>query len=504
MFGKSAKCRVCQQEIKSLKSGSTSLLIRHLEQIHALKRRDTVISISSLPTIAGPGSGMEKRMRERVLDSFIESTGGWKCKACTYTVPVQKPLFMFHHLKNTHWTSNRPVLKEFVPANQNPVSEEPIADKLEIHNYSLDGVRNDSKSFLSEVREEAQMISDLKTNSGIEWIANSSKINNVLNGERIMDDNSSRHYKIKINLPDSNEVESLVIGNDNEPENGATKQNAIDLDHNYLQEEFRSGSPIISGRQSSSNVQATADEQNKNVEDAEIIPRLSIVDNYKKFDHRYSRNSSRTPAKLQPRHTKPLRMQSRRSTRNSIAKIIPMNGGLSELEIQVPLENDFSSTNTTKGRRNGKHGILLPNWSIFDNLDFLDTVEQIFSLTGDTLVQYEYIKAEKAGKKQNVAVITLSRPKALNALCNKLIYELNDAVTRFDDDDTVGAIIITGTEIAFAAGKFKSMRIGKSKNASTKHRFNYIKNFTQLLSNDYFCSQASTLRKCKPKRLLGQ
>lgn len=65
---------------------------------------------------------------------------------------------------------------------------------------------------------------------------------------------------------------------------------------------------------------------------------------------------------------------------------------------------------------------------------------------------YEFIKVETAGEKKNVGLITLNRPKALNALCNKLMTELNDAVAKLDMDDSVSAIVLTGSEKAFAAG----------------------------------------------------
>ncbi|XP_066600816.1 probable enoyl-CoA hydratase, mitochondrial [Prorops nasuta] len=65
---------------------------------------------------------------------------------------------------------------------------------------------------------------------------------------------------------------------------------------------------------------------------------------------------------------------------------------------------------------------------------------------------YEFIKVEKAGEKKNVGLITLNRPKALNALCDKLVTEINDALKSFDKDETVGAIVLTGSEKAFAAG----------------------------------------------------
>ncbi|KAG8235528.1 hypothetical protein J437_LFUL013490 [Ladona fulva] len=65
---------------------------------------------------------------------------------------------------------------------------------------------------------------------------------------------------------------------------------------------------------------------------------------------------------------------------------------------------------------------------------------------------YEYIITEKKGEKQNVGMITLNRPKALNALCDALMREVNDALTHYESDNSVGAVIITGSEKAFAAG----------------------------------------------------
>ncbi|TDZ93912.1 enoyl-CoA hydratase [Mycobacteroides salmoniphilum] len=51
-----------------------------------------------------------------------------------------------------------------------------------------------------------------------------------------------------------------------------------------------------------------------------------------------------------------------------------------------------------------------------------------------------------------VAVITLNRPKALNALNSQVMNEVTTAAAEFDADRGVGAIIITGSEKAFAAG----------------------------------------------------
>jgi enoyl-CoA hydratase len=62
---------------------------------------------------------------------------------------------------------------------------------------------------------------------------------------------------------------------------------------------------------------------------------------------------------------------------------------------------------------------------------------------------YENILVETHGK---VGLIRLNRPKALNALSRGLIGDLNAALKTFEADDGVGAIVLTGSEKAFAAG----------------------------------------------------
>lgn len=59
---------------------------------------------------------------------------------------------------------------------------------------------------------------------------------------------------------------------------------------------------------------------------------------------------------------------------------------------------------------------------------------------------------EKTGAKKNVALITLNRPKALNALCNGLMSDVSNALDKLEADSSIGAVIITGSEKAFAAG----------------------------------------------------
>jgi enoyl-CoA hydratase len=64
-------------------------------------------------------------------------------------------------------------------------------------------------------------------------------------------------------------------------------------------------------------------------------------------------------------------------------------------------------------------------------------------------MSYENILTETD---HGVGVITLNRPKALNALSTGLMRELGQALKAFDADDSIGAIVITGSEKAFAAG----------------------------------------------------
>ncbi len=67
--------------------------------------------------------------------------------------------------------------------------------------------------------------------------------------------------------------------------------------------------------------------------------------------------------------------------------------------------------------------------------------------------QYQYILVDKKGEKKDVGFIQLNRPKALNALCDGLMMEVGKALDVFEADSEVGAIIITGSEKAFAGVK---------------------------------------------------
>ena len=81
-----------------------------------------------------------------------------------------------------------------------------------------------------------------------------------------------------------------------------------------------------------------------------------------------------------------------------------------------------------------------------------------FSSTSATLAkEYEHVLVERRFSEDNptkcgVGLITLNRPKALNALCDALFDDLIDAASTFDKEEDIGCMVITGSSKAFAAG----------------------------------------------------
>lgn len=77
-----------------------------------------------------------------------------------------------------------------------------------------------------------------------------------------------------------------------------------------------------------------------------------------------------------------------------------------------------------------------------------------------------------------VTLITLNRPKALNALNSDLFTELNHAAKAADEDGSVNAIVLTGSEKAFAAGAdIKEMR---DKDFASAYKANFLGHWTEL------------------------
>ncbi|KAL9043963.1 MAG: hypothetical protein Q9214_002867 [Letrouitia sp. 1 TL-2023] len=78
--------------------------------------------------------------------------------------------------------------------------------------------------------------------------------------------------------------------------------------------------------------------------------------------------------------------------------------------------------------------------------------------------------------KPGVGLITLNRPRALNALSSSLFRELNNALDEFDNDDSTGAVVLTGNEKAFAG-----IAILKTVNKSLAYNTNFISSWSSTI-----------------------
>jgi enoyl-CoA hydratase len=90
---------------------------------------------------------------------------------------------------------------------------------------------------------------------------------------------------------------------------------------------------------------------------------------------------------------------------------------------------------------------------------------------------YEFILTEIRGR---VAVVTLNRPAARNALNAQMLGELMEALESFDRDESVGATVVTGSEKAFAAGADIKEMAGRS--SAEMMEGSFISDFGRLVS----------------------
>jgi enoyl-CoA hydratase len=95
-------------------------------------------------------------------------------------------------------------------------------------------------------------------------------------------------------------------------------------------------------------------------------------------------------------------------------------------------------------------------------------------------MSYETILTSTDGR---VALITLNRPKALNALNDQLMDELGAALLGFDADENISCIVIAGSEKAFAAGADIGMMAKYS--------------FTDVYKGDYITKNWETIRRIR-------
>lgn len=92
-------------------------------------------------------------------------------------------------------------------------------------------------------------------------------------------------------------------------------------------------------------------------------------------------------------------------------------------------------------------------------------------------MEYNHIIVET---RENVGLITLNRPKALNALNKETQGEIIAAAQAFDADEAIGAIVITGSEKAFAAGAdIKEM---SSKSSVEMYKADWFANWDQFVA----------------------
>lgn len=91
---------------------------------------------------------------------------------------------------------------------------------------------------------------------------------------------------------------------------------------------------------------------------------------------------------------------------------------------------------------------------------------------------FKNILIDVRGKNKDIGFIQLNRPRALNALNAELMTELEHAVKKFDSDPSIGCMILTGSNRAFAAGAdIKEMQ---NKSFSEVCKGNFLSNWTAL------------------------
>jgi len=118
----------------------------------------------------------------------------------------------------------------------------------------------------------------------------------------------------------------------------------------------------------------------------------------------------------------------------------------------------------------------LPRTSPTSTLRVLTRPRRFRFLSSASSSQYNYILTTRP--EPAVTLITLNRPKALNALSSALFKELNQALAEADNDDSVRAIVLTGSEKAFAAGAdIKEM---KDKEFAEAYKSNFLEDWGQM------------------------
>ncbi|KDE02475.1 enoyl-CoA hydratase [Microbotryum lychnidis-dioicae p1A1 Lamole] len=117
------------------------------------------------------------------------------------------------------------------------------------------------------------------------------------------------------------------------------------------------------------------------------------------------------------------------------------------------------------------------------------SIQPIRSFSSSPLSRSEATSASSSGGGQyenllvtspaaGVSLITLNRPKALNALSSPLFHELNAVLSTLSMDDSIGCVVLTGSDKAFAAGAdIKEM---KDKEFADVYKNDFLAHWTQM------------------------
>lgn len=103
---------------------------------------------------------------------------------------------------------------------------------------------------------------------------------------------------------------------------------------------------------------------------------------------------------------------------------------------------------------------------------------------------YEYVKVEK--RDGGVGLLTLNRPKALNALCDALFEDLIHAGRALDEDMDIGCMVLTGSPKAFAAGA----DIAEMSTKTFEETYSQVRMRLVVFDGVEYCKTSLTLTAC--------
>ncbi|XP_067946502.1 probable enoyl-CoA hydratase echA8 [Watersipora subatra] len=95
--------------------------------------------------------------------------------------------------------------------------------------------------------------------------------------------------------------------------------------------------------------------------------------------------------------------------------------------------------------------------------------------------KYEYVKVRVMGVKRNIGLIELYRPKSLNAIFDPLMMDISNALDELEIDDTIGCVIITGSNKSFSVGA-DIKQLASTSNFSDTYKVKFPSNWDKIAS----------------------